>query len=635
MALPERSGRKMAGNAGGIRGSRMPGQNPLNAPISRSQFIKAAGIGAAGVAAAGLGLGGVARAVPTILDVWPKNDPYYDIPAIQNAINSANPGDTILLHATATPGGTDLTPFNLGSPVSVPGWTTGTILVDRGVTITGEAFNSAISDRTVINGGFVPFFIDTAGAADPVNFNMLDGRSPGFCFLYYHACNGASVTEVNINTVVPGPPPGLWNCPPPCVVYQAYSRGFANGVYIGNNFDFYYGIPPRIFGDINIENCKVDYANSADALDMATLNGIRFASYDANITVHNCQFYNFSTNGIEAASSAGSGLTIIDGCEFNTTKATKGSFGLARLCSAIHIGLTSENYTLSNNLIFMDGRGYKDIVPTLKGFHIAQNTGSDKTIETNSITTYGDGAFPVWIQDESNVQCLGNTIMGAGYIGIDVFYGSSSNEIRGNILTGFTSIESQMECWGDPAQPSFGFPSYNTFENNLLGPSNGWAVSCSGTHNAFVNNTFGLQLNAKMAAAYCDGNSNTFSDNDFTHTDLKGFNVSSTGISRAGCVFLEYGTSGNTVNVAVSQLPPLGYPWYDPCTQVADVTYDATLGYGANPINWTFDTPEFPGPCPCNKNQWDQLIHMLDQYSDYKELKAEMDALLAGYAVMQ
>ena len=112
-----------------------------------------------------------------------------------------------------------------------------------------------------------------------------------------------------------------------------------------------------------------------------------------------------------------------------------------------------------------------------------------------------------------------------------------------------------------------------------------------------------------MPAIYCEGNGNAFNHNDFSGTGLKGFEVSSTGISRAGCIFLEYGTSGNVVNASLSELPQGSSASYDPCTQIADGSFGVSPG---NTINLDF---------PCNSNQYSQLIHMLNQYADYLALK--------------
>ncbi len=59
--------------------------------------------------------------------------------------------------------------------------------------------------------------------------------------------------------------------------------------------------------------------------------------------------------------------------------------------------------------------------------------------------------------------------------------------------------------------------------------------------------------------------------NNFSGTGLKGFDVSSTRISRAGCIFLEYGTSGNVVNASLSELPQDSSASYDPCTQIVEM----------------------------------------------------------------
>ena len=79
--------------------------------------------------------------------------------------------------------------------------------------------------------------------------------------------------------------------------------------------------------------------------------------------------------------------------------------------------------------------------------------------------------------------------------------------------------------------------------------------------------------------------------------------------SRAGCIFLKYGTSGNVVNASLSDLPQGSSVSYDPCTQIADGSFGVAPG---NTIDLDF---------PCDSNQYSQLIHMLNQYADYWAMK--------------
>jgi hypothetical protein len=97
------------------------------------------------------------------------------------------------------------------------------------------------------------------------------------------------------------------------------------------------------------------------------------------------------------------------------------------------------------------------------------------------------------------------------------------------------------------------------------------------------------------------GNNNTFTNNDFSQKDLKGFLVSSTGWVREGCILLGVGTSGITVN-AYSDNFPVNHK----CTQVADLS-------GANAINYL----DFS----CDSKEQDQLFRMIAQSQRFNELK--------------
>jgi len=76
-------------------------------------------------------------------EVYPTGDPAQDVPNVQAAIDNADDGDTILLKA-----GT----FNFGDWKTnpIPG---GSVVIDKGVTVTGDGFDVNGNPRTIIQGG--------------------------------------------------------------------------------------------------------------------------------------------------------------------------------------------------------------------------------------------------------------------------------------------------------------------------------------------------------------------------------------------------------------------------------------------------------------------------------------------------
>ncbi len=235
--------------------------------------------------------------------------------------------------------------------------------------------------------------------------------------------------------------------------------------------------------------------------------------------------------------------------------------------------------SISNNRVFMDTSGF--------GKHFTAIG-----IEANGDTAGGSVANNhVTITNAANKLPPG--LSAAGFL-----VGSDFLKLSGNVLSGIASAGFWL------------FDNVIVTGNDLTGLTiTEFGVACLGNGNVIERNSFGPQDDPKMPAIYCEANGNAFNHNDFSGTGLKGFEVSSKGISRAGCIFLVYGTSGNVVNASLSELPQDSSPSYDPCTQIADGSFGVSPG---NTINLDF---------PCDSNHYNQLIHMLNQYADYSAMK--------------
>lgn len=509
-------------------------------------------------------------AAAAVWDVRPTGDASKDIAAIQAAIDRAHPGDTIRLKATSAAG--QFTPFNLGNPTPTA---RGTILVNKRLTITGELYRSPMSDRTVIKGGFATFYVDTldprTGRVDgPVSFTTLESRQAVYSFIDCKACSGACITDVNIYDPVPALPDAL----APSGVVQAIN--FATTHPLPGY------APDKINGEILVRRCTVDCSNSAEG---GASDAIIFADHVAKVSVSDCRTINFSFHGIVNLPAASEqdvsrgGACDVQGCEVTTRRTFYGGLGYA-ITFGIVGSTVAGPLSISNNRVLIDTSGFGKDFQAI-GIEANGDTGGG-SIENNHVTiTNATNELPPasgfsFLVGSDFLKFSGNVLSGIANVGF--FVGSDSASIVGNDLTGLTTTAWAVWCWG---------ANSSVIEKNAFGP----------------------QYDPKMPAIYCEGNGNAFNHNDFSWTGLKGFEVSSTGISRAGCIFLEYGTSGNVVNASLSELPQGSSASYDPCTQIADGSFGVPPG---NTINLDF---------PCDSNHYSQLIHMLNQYADYRAMR--------------
>ena len=526
---------------------------------------------AAAALAASLLAGAQAWSQP--IEVYPTGNPTVDAVAIQNAVDGASAGDTIVLKAVNNNG--DFTPFNLHSTILAG---RGTIKINKALTITGEPYSSAISDRTVINGGFATFFVDTwirqLAVDGPVNFEMLESRGAVYAFLNYKACNGASIADLTILDVLPAFPSTI------------YPDGFAYGIsaenYRSDRFPPLYS-PDKIRGDFHISRCRIEFPNTR--ADRATPAGILFVVCEANVTVSECQVHNMDV-GIECVSSTG--FTTIQNCDLVTNRIALGN-GISRLSKGIAANVISGPVDILNNRVFIDGTGYDDVPVEILGVSVLYDTGP-VTVENNCIIA------------STNKKGL------AGYRGRHFF-------IEGNVTC------SAQPTLRDHFTRVFRICSNNTFEDNdLTGlTTTSFGVDCGGEANVFERNIFGPHTGTNEVIA-CIGKDNTFSYNDFGMTGARGFSCSSSHVNFNGCILLDRGTSGNVVNALVSDFGQDLGPQYDPCTQVVDLTD------GDNTVNLELS----PGvPASCDSNQYRNLIHMLNQNREYLHAKAEIEAKLA------
>jgi hypothetical protein len=504
--------------------------------------------------------------------VYPTGDSSGDAVAIQNAINGASAGDTIVLKATNASG--LFTPFNLDSTI-LSG--RGTIRINKALTIKGESYRSSLSDRTVVCGGFATFFVDTldptTGAVDgPVNFAMLESRGAVYAFLNYKACNGASIADLTLLDVLPAFPSTI------------YPYGFANGISAENLRSDWF--PPlysqdKIKGDFLISRCRVEFPSNIP--DPGSNCGIFFSACQANVTVSECQVYNMSA-GIECLYSTG--FAKIDKCDLMTNRIALGN-GILRLSKGIAANVISGPVDISNNRVFIDGTQYNDVPVEILGVALLQDTGPitvrNDWILASTNKKGQSGAYGKHFIMDGNVTCSGNQLCGSSSFGF-LIYGSN-NTFEENDLSGLTTTYVGVYCSGNA----------NVFTENIFGPhSSNW----------------------HFPVIWCAGNSNSFVHNDFRMAGVTGFNVSSNQVTRGGCVLLDNGTSGNVVDATWEKLTSDTGPQYDPWTQIVD------LAFGSNTVN-------LEGTPAVWSNQYDQLLHMLSQNEEYRERKAEIDAKLA------
>lgn len=541
--------------------------------LSTRAFLNTVGAAAVLAGIAMMNQPGIVRAQagPQTIEVYLTGDPAVDPAAIQNAIDQSSAGDTIVLKATNASSG-QFTPFELGSTVLA---NRGTIKVTKRLTITGEPYSSPMSDRTVINGGFATFFVDTlqaTGAVDgPVNFQILESRRAISSFLQYKACDGATITDLTILDVVPAFPTAI------------VPSGFANSICAENYFDRFQPLysSDKIRGDFRITRCRIEYlSNTGHEVSY----GAMFANTQASLTASDCQVYNYAGGGFECALST-RGMTVT-GCEMRATKAALG-FGSERFVKGVHAGALSSPVVISNNTISIDATGYNDVPVRIFAVSLPGNTGgaivenNHINASTNKAGTQGTYGIHFLMTGTNNVTCRENDLHGVASLGSYVT--GNNNTFTGNDLTGLATTILGANCIGNS----------NTFNQNLFGP-----------HSSI------------SPVIWCTGNDNSFSHNDFRITGVKGFNVSSSHVTRPGCILLDNATLGNVVDASLDEFPSDTGPQYDPCTQIVD------LSFGGNSVHLE------PSP-RCTSNQYQQLLHMLSQNEEYRQRKEAIDATLA------
>jgi hypothetical protein len=298
-----------------------------------------------------------------------------------------------------------------------------------------------------------------------------------------------------------------------------------------------------------------------------------FVEHIAKVAVSDCRIINFSFHGIINLPAADQqdvsrgGAFDVHECEITTTRPFWITFGITG--SAI-----AGPLSVSNNRILIDTSGFGKDFQAI-GIEANGDTGGG-SVKNNHVT----------------IANAANTLPPASGFGFLV--GSDLLKFSGNVLSGIANVGFLV-----------GSDRASIVGNDLTGlTATPLAVWCYGNANVIEENAFGPESDPKTPAIYCDGNGNAFNHNDFSRTGLKGFKVSSRGISRAGCIFLKYGTSGNVVNASLSDLPQSSRSSYDPCTQIADGSFGLSPG---NTLNLDF---------ACNSEQYSQLIQMLNQYAD-------------------
>jgi hypothetical protein len=203
--------------------------------------------------------------------------------------------------------------------------------------------------------------------------------------------------------------------------------------------------------------------------------------------------------------------------------------------------------------------------------------------------------------------------------------GSSGNTIRGNVASGFFPTDPRVTIAAQAALLQFdgALSSFNNLSENYFGPTNGFGVVCTGNTNQFLQNVFAqsLDLDAPMVwvAPYMDagGANNKLIGNDYVQTGMEGWSVSMDNkLVSPGCVLLDQGTSDNTVNETVFP------PGTTSCTQVADLTL-----WNANPKIIGKNILQNVGQC--NLGNYFQLVQKIKQAARYLENKARVDAMHA------
>ncbi|MBW2963841.1 hypothetical protein KY363_00120 [Candidatus Woesearchaeota archaeon] len=565
---------------------------PVARPMGRGAFLR--GVGAAAVAGAAA-FGGFARPVRAtgmIHTVFPTGDASQDFNAVQTAINNASAGDTILLKATNANG--VFTPFNMGTPATFT-----YITIAKPLTIMGESLAPDNSVRTLITGGYAPFLIDTcdgnpnATPSGPVNFEMLDSRGARHYFLRFKAVAGANITDVRVYDLVHAAPSDI------------YPEGDAYAIMLNPLVRTPAGnyTTDKICGDIKLLRCRFDNSNRGG---VGYTEGVFAMRIDANLSVENCYFKEIGGRNVNILDTIGH--TSI---KENTMESTSAglvvvpAYGLIRYNRAVQYAEVfpgrQASFDFMNNSVSFNPRVYKSVKVELISLQLGGLNGG--RIENNTVTLNTANAdvgisYFMNLLSSSNVSITGNTFEGTVIQGIgmlpsfDTGNGCANNTVTGNDFSRMTTFGEQL----------------------IFDQVTGLYVS---------KNVFGYVAEDKWPAVYCNANDTVFNRNDFTRTGLKGFNVSSSGVARAGCMFIEYGTSGVVVNaVLVEDFPKLEYPWYDPCTQIADCSYVL----GTNTINLIFP-PTIPA---CDSTKYEHMIHMLEQYAKYRDYVAELEATIAG-----
>jgi len=218
---------------------------------------------------------------------------------------------------------------------------------------------------------------------------------------------------------------------------------------------------------------------------------------------------------------------------------------------------------VTNNMIYCTGENNG-------GGILYGNFGDSKpafTASNNTIEASGPIAASAFLFHglSTNVEVSYNTIRGSR--GTDAIVNTCIDFFENWDASGNKIIENDFRQTIAQKQISlldiFGYPMLS-----------GQVFFCDGVSSSeFKNNTIGRIAHDTIAGVLCLGNNNTFENNDYTLSMIRGWLFPSSGDFRPGCIFLNAGTTGNEV------YETLFPPGTSVCNQVLDIGTNYIDGY--------------------------------------------------------
>ncbi|MCI0503765.1 hypothetical protein L0Y65_03575 [Candidatus Micrarchaeota archaeon] len=527
MALPNRSGRKNAGNfcsmcSRSANGSRLNTQNrTLNTSMSRGSFLRAAGAVVGGAAAGAIGFGGAAHAgqapgdyvAPEYVagggmnyNVWPTGNPAADVQNVQFCVDNVRAGGKVQLKSvdkfTGMPKAFD---FGVGQGVNIKKDVK--IIGETDLNDKGELLHDGTylfpngTPLTKVIGGLLPFY-NEAKDGYYVPFEGPEITIQGIHFTQSNVnpiaiqyCKNATITGNKIDYIKPVPLPGT-----------NYAVG--GGIYVGTWTHLDIGSPGLqvggAIGNITVTNNLVDCLTDTPVKD--AIIGIMFIG-TTNITGHisHNKVINVARNGVESIDNINAvtdeypgGFSSHVTIEYNTVISdTVGNDFYGTVSpNCIVTGMSqypyqeSTEYFVLNNKIDMNGTN-------LSQFGILAMA-NKATIENNEIFMPGQsyGGLGIGLLGASNCEVRHNTLKtelnGTGFpAGLGVYLGPFANNYppyffpcTGNLIENNT-FDAPPIWYPIPQPPYYAQISFMAYIDKPL-----WGTDCQVYNNTFsgVNN---------------------------------------------------------------------------------------------------------------------------------------------------